>query len=86
MNRSKTKYCVLHNGMITWNSLPDEFKVNLSFQCSRARNGILSRKILLNIDAERHYDYFFSDMHVSTAFLTCMYLLLFKCNCFIGFE
>ena len=26
-NRSKTKYCVLHNGMIAWNSLPDVFKV-----------------------------------------------------------
>ena len=30
VNRSKTKYCVLHNGMITRNS----------FQCSRARYGI----------------------------------------------
>ena len=30
-NRSKSKYCVLHNGVITWNSLPDVFKVNLSF-------------------------------------------------------
>ena len=34
MNRSKTKYCVLHNGKIIWNSLPDIFK---HFQCSRAR-------------------------------------------------
>ena len=24
VNRSKTKYCVLHNGMITWNSLPEK--------------------------------------------------------------
>ena len=31
VNRSKTKLCVLHNGMITWNSLPDIFKVNVSF-------------------------------------------------------
>ena len=30
VNRSKTKHCV-HNGMITWNSLPDVFKVNVSF-------------------------------------------------------
>ena len=36
VNRSKTKHCVLHNGMITWNSLPDMFKVNVSFQCPRA--------------------------------------------------
>ena len=26
VNRSKTKHCVLHNGIITWNSLPDIFK------------------------------------------------------------
>ena len=31
VNRIKTKHCVLHNGMITWNSLPDIFKVNVSF-------------------------------------------------------
>ena len=31
VNGSKTKYCVLHNGMITWNSIPDVFKVNVSF-------------------------------------------------------
>ena len=31
VNRSKTKNCVLHNGMITWNCLPEIFKVNLSF-------------------------------------------------------
>ena len=38
LNRSKTKHCVLHNGMITWNSSPDIFKVNVyPFQCSRAR-------------------------------------------------
>ena len=37
VNRSKTKHCVLHNGMIMWNSLPDIFKVNIPFQCSRAR-------------------------------------------------
>ena len=29
VNRSKTKHCVLHNGMITWNSLPDIFKFNV---------------------------------------------------------
>ena len=31
VNRSKTKHCVLHYGMITWNSLPDIFKDNVSF-------------------------------------------------------
>ena len=25
VNRSKRKHCVLHNGMITWNFLPDIF-------------------------------------------------------------
>ena len=36
MNISKKKHCVLHNGIITWNSLPDIFKVTYPFQCSRA--------------------------------------------------
>ena len=70
MNRSK-KYCVLHNGMITWNYLPDVFKLIKSaypFHCSRARYEILSRKILGNIDAGRHYDSIFSDMHASAVF------------------
>ena len=33
VNRSKTKHGVLHNGigMITWNSSPDIFKVNIFF-------------------------------------------------------
>ena len=31
VNRSKTKYCVLHKGMVTWNYLPDVIKVNVSF-------------------------------------------------------
>ena len=31
VNRSKTKHCVFHNGMITWSSLPDIFRVNVSF-------------------------------------------------------
>ena len=40
VNRSKTKHCVLHNGMITWNYLPDIFKVNVSFSMfkSKVRN------------------------------------------------
>ena len=40
VNRSKTKHCVLHNGMITWNSVPDTFKVNVSFSMfkSKVRN------------------------------------------------
>ena len=31
VNRSNTKYCVLHNGMITWIYLPDVLKTNVSF-------------------------------------------------------
>ena len=40
LNGSKTKHCVLHNGMIAWNSLPDIFKVNVSFSMfkSKVRN------------------------------------------------
>ena len=37
VNRSKTKYCVFHNGMITWNSLPDVFKVNISFSVFKSK-------------------------------------------------
>ena len=45
VNRSKTKHCVLHNGMITWNSLPDIFKVNVSFSMfkSKVRNFYLEK-------------------------------------------
>ena len=45
MNRSKTKHCVLHNGLITWNSLPDVFKVNVSFSMfkSEIRNCYLEK-------------------------------------------
>ena len=35
VNRSKTKYCVLHNGKITWNSLPAVFNVNFNVNCCR---------------------------------------------------
>ena len=37
VNRSKTKHCVLHNGMITFNSLPDIFKVNISFSMVKSK-------------------------------------------------
>ena len=45
VNRSKTIYFVLHNGMITWNSSPDIFKVNVSFSMfkSRVRNSYLEK-------------------------------------------
>ena len=44
VNKSKTKHCVLHNG-ITWNSLPDIFKVNVSFSMfkSKVRNFYLEK-------------------------------------------
>ena len=56
VNRSKPKYCVLHNGK-TWNSVPDVSNVNVSFSMfkSKVRNLYLE-KIFENIDAERHYD------------------------------
>ena len=45
VKRSKTKHCVLHNGMITWNSLLDIFKVNVSFSMfkSKVRNFYLEK-------------------------------------------
>ena len=39
VNRSKTKQWVLHNGMITWNSLPDVHKVNVSFSMFKIKVG-----------------------------------------------
>ena len=48
VNRSKTKHCVLHNGMITWNSLPVIFKVTCPFQRSRARYEIFFWKNIRN--------------------------------------
>ena len=45
VNRSKTKYCVLHNFMITWNSLLDIFKGNVAFSMfkSKVRNFYLEK-------------------------------------------
>ena len=37
MNRSKTKHCVLHICMITWNSLPDIFQDNVSFSMFKSK-------------------------------------------------
>ena len=37
VNRSKTKHCVLHNGMITRNSLLDIFKVNASLSMFKSK-------------------------------------------------
>ena len=62
LNRSETKYCILHNGRITWNSLPDVFKVNVSFSMfkSNGRNYYLEKEILM-LGATMIA--FFSDMH-----------------------
>ena len=71
----KQKHWVLHIGMITWNSLPDIFKVNVSFSMFKSKiQNFLPGKILENIDVLRHYDCIF--------FLTCLQLRVFKCNCF----
>ena len=74
VNRSKIKYCVIHNGMMTYEILYLMYLRSLIL-CDVQEQGtkFWSRRILGNIHAERHYDYFF---------LTCMHLLLFKCNCF----
>ena len=71
VNRSKTKHCVLHYGRISWNSLPDIFKVNVSFSMfkSKVRNFYLE-KILEITDAGRHYDrlFIFSEIHAVAVF------------------
>ena len=76
LNRSKTKYCVLHNGMIAQNYLPDIFKANVSFSMfkSKVRNFYLEKyqKILMLV----------ATMIAFFFFLTFMQLRLFKCNCF----
>ena len=71
LNRSKTKHCVHHNGMITWNSLPDIFKLSqrILFNVQEQGTKFLSKKILENIDAGRHYDCIsFSDMLATAVF------------------
>ena len=71
VNRTKTKHCVLHNGMITWNSLPDIFKVNLSFSMFNSKEQkFLSGKILM-LGATMIA--FFSEMHATA---------VFQVNCF----
>ena len=38
VNKSKTKHCVLNDGVITWNSsLPDIFKVIVSFSLFKSK-------------------------------------------------
>ena len=37
MYRFKTKKCVLHNGIMTWNSLPEIFKVNVFFSILKSK-------------------------------------------------
>ena len=51
VNRSKTKYCILRNGIKMWNSLLDALKVNVSFLMFNSKcTKFLSRKIIENID------------------------------------
>ena len=60
VNRSKTKYCVLHNGMIIHRILYLMYlKSTRLFNVPEQATKFLSRKILENIDAGRHYDWFF---------------------------
>ena len=69
VNRSKTKHCVRHNSMITWNSLPAIFKVNVSFSMfeSKVRNLYLEKYTqILMLGATMIT--FFSDMHAYAVF------------------
>ena len=54
VNRSTTKYCVLYNGMIRWNYLPDVCQ-RILFDVQEQGTKFLSSKILGKIDAGRHY-------------------------------
>ena len=74
VNRSKTKHCVLHNGMITWNSLPDIFKLNVSFSMfmSKVRNFYLEKYLKILMQGATMIAFFP---------LKFMQLRFFKCNC-----
>ena len=71
VNRSKTKHCVLHNGMLTFNSLPDIVKVNASFSMfkSKVQNLYLEKyyKILL-LGAAMTAFFFLSEIHAAAVF------------------
>ena len=69
LNRSKTKHCVLLNGMITWNSLPDIFKVKVSFSMFKSK-------------VRNFTKYWCRTPLWFPFFLTCLQLRFFKCNCF----
>ena len=71
VNRSKTKHCVLHNGMITWNSLPDIFKVKVSFSMFKSK--------VRDFYLKKYYCWAPLWLHF---FLKFMQLRFFKCNCF----
>ena len=63
VNRTKTKHYVLHlhNGMISWNSLLDIYNIksqHILFDVQKQSTEFLSRKILVNIEAEHHFDFF----------------------------
>ena len=77
VNRSKTKYCVFHSGMITWNSLPDIFKVNVSFSIfkSKVRNFYLEKYFKILILGASMIA-FFSDMRTSAVFQVKLFLIL----------
>ena len=70
MNKSKTKYCVLHNGMITWNSSADIFKVNVSFSMFKSK--------VRDFYLEKYWCWALLWLHF---FLKFMQLRFFKCNC-----
>ena len=84
VNRSKTKHCVLHNGMITWNSLPDVFKVNLSFSMSTYpfRTYPFSKSKVRKFYLEKYQEILMLEATMVTFFLPCVHLMLLKCNCF----
>ena len=70
VNRSKAKHCVLHNAMITWNSLPDIFKVKVSLSMfkSKVQNFYLEKYQTILMLMGATVIVFFSEIHAAAIF------------------
>ena len=75
VNRSKTKHCVLHNGMITWNSLTHIFKVNVSSSMFKIN--------VRNLYLAKYQKILMLGATMIAFFLKCMQLRFFKCPIFL---
>ena len=78
VNRSKTKYCVFHNGTITYNSLPDVFKVTLSFSMFKSK--------IQNFYLEKYYEILMVSATMINFFLLCVHLYSISRVIVLAFE